>query len=788
MHSVRIVDARFIPLASSIWLSTAGTVIVGLQRNPSALILWLTAICLVALSLVWWHRHKQLSYSAITKVMFCGALLGLGLALTRVLPITQSSLVVQAQHHSVVDFTATVVSDPTLLPQQDKLTWNSATRVSMRMRLESISAPGVVIDTKLPIQLFATRYIDQYLHLTPGTRISAVGRLDLPRPGSAFVAYLTALTEPKTQTGPPRYQWLATALRERLVKALSRTPNDAKALVPGLALGDTRAMRSELLAEMRTSGLTHLVAVSGANVTILLALVFTALARTSRSTQVAGATLALAAFEVVVRPQPSVLRASAMGLVLLLGILGKRKTDAINALAVAVVVLVIIDPLISATYGFALSVCATAGLLMGSEKLRNVMTNHLPKAVPDWVVDGLVVTVCAQCAVLPILLQLGATFSLAAVPANLLAVPLALLTMVLGLILTGVAVICLPLAQVFAWVVAIPALGIATIARIASSATFLIVPIPNGLLGAFLATSFVVSIVFSSTRWPRFNPNQKSLIVLTAIVAISAIWIHPLTQLRMWPTNNWLLVSCDVGQGDATVINLGHHQAIVIDVGPDPNLLDKCLTALHIKAIPLLILTHFHADHVSGLDAVFHRRKVGMIRVTSLADPPLTTTFVTGLLASKSLSAQAMTAGEHLAINEVDLECLWPAEIIRGQGSDANNASIVLLAKIHGHTFLLAGDVEAPAQKAITQRYHLPHVEFLKMAHHGSRNQDVQFARDLSPDITFISVGKDNGYGHPAAETLMLYEVLGTKIYRTDRSGNLAVVESGGMLKVMTSR
>jgi len=201
-----------------------------------------------------------------------------------------------------------------------------------------------------------------------------------------------------------------------------------------------------------------------------------------------------------------------------------------------------------------------------------------------------------------------------------------------------------------------------------------------------------------------------------------------------------------------------------------------------------LVLTHFHADHVAGLDAVFRGRKVGMIRVTSLADPLLTTKFVTSLLASKSTSMQAITAGEHLSIGQVDIQCLWPAEIIRGEGSDANNASIVLLATIHGHTFLLAGDVEAPAQKAIVARYQLPHVEVLKMAHHGSRNQEMQFAQELSPDIAFISVGKDNGYGHPAAETLTLYEVLGTKIYRTDRSGHLAIVESGGMLQVMTSR
>lgn len=443
MQTIRIVDARFVPLALAIWLSSALTVLVGLQRNPSAIIFWLTIFAASFMSTIWWHKRQHISYSAITKVVLLGALLGAFLSFSRVLPITLNPIVAQAQQHSVVDFTATVVGDPTLSMQQDKLNWNDSKRVSVRIRLDSIVISEAVIRAKIPAQLFASRHVDRYLQLTPGAKICATGRLDPVRPGTAYGAYLTAISAPKITNAAPRYQWLAKFLRERLVQALARTPQDAKALVPGLALGDTRALQPELLSAMRTSGLTHLVAVSGANVTILLALVFAALARTSRVTRVGATAIVLAAFVIVVRPQPSVLRASVMGLVMLLGFLGKRKTDAINALAVAVVALVLLDPLLSATYGFALSVFATAGLLIGSGKLRTVLAGHLPKTIPSWLVDGLVVTLCAQCAVLPILLQLGATFSLAAVPANLVAVPLASATMVTGLVLTALAVIFL---------------------------------------------------------------------------------------------------------------------------------------------------------------------------------------------------------------------------------------------------------------------------------------------------------------------------------------------------------
>jgi competence protein ComEC len=140
---------------------------------------------------------------------------------------------------------------------------------------------------------------------------------------------------------------------------------------------------------------------------------------------------------------------------------------------------------------------------------------------------------------------------------------------------------------------------------------------------------------------------------------------------------------------------------------------------------------------------------------------------------------QPITSGEQLKVGEIDLQCLWPSRIIHGQGSDPSNASLVMLARVGGYSYLLAGDVESPAQKAIVQQYHLTHVDVLKVAHHGSRNQDVEFAKALQPTIGFISVGAHNDYGHPAAETIALYESLGTHIFRTDINGGLAVIDTG---------
>jgi competence protein ComEC len=770
------------------WLSTATTIVIALQRQPVLLELWLALCVTVFVSVIALIRSNRIANLALLTLVILGFITGGLLALTRALPIVHSPVVRLAASEQVVDFDASVTGDPILSVKKDALAWRTVPRVAIHIRLETVHQGEFTTRVRIPAELFSTRSTQQYLALIPGTRIRAAARLSPVQPGAPFAVYLTALTRPRVVGGPPRYQWLASQLRTHLKLALAHTPTDAKALVPGLALGDTSALSPELQSAMRTAGLTHLVAVSGANVTILLTIVFTCLPRARMRTRVICALVLLTAFVIIVRPQPSVLRAATMGVVVLVGNLLARRAQAIVTLAVAVIVLLVIDPLLAATYGFALSVAATAGLLVYSPSLKRFLASRLPKRIPAWLIDGLVVTLAAQFAVAPILVQLGGPISLAAIPANLIAVPLASGAMVTGLVLTGASLLYLPLAQVIAWIAALLAMFIADVARAASAATFLVVPWPSGVIGVLLSLLACLGLILTVRFWSAMQNNQRSLVALTALALVSALWLRPTVSWKMWPPPNWVMVSCDVGQGDATVLNLGNHQGIVVDAGPDAALVDKCLSNLHINSIPLLVLTHFHADHVGGIEGVLHQRRVGMIRVSPLAEPALTTQFVADVFAKHKLQMQPISSGEHIVIAGIDLTCLWPAQVIRGEGSDPNNASVVLLAQIRGNLIALAGDVETPAQAAIAHKYHLPKVQVLKIAHHGSRKQDPEFARELSPDIGIVSVGANNDYGHPAPETLQLYRALGTRLYRTDQVGAISVVDSGGRLQVVTAR
>jgi competence protein ComEC len=251
-------------------------------------------------------------------------------------------------------------------------------------------------------------------------------------------------------------------------------------------------------------------------------------------------------------------------------------------------------------------------------------------------------------------------------------------------------------------------------------------------------------------------------------------------------------VMCDVGQGDGLVLNTGlAHTAVVVDAGPDPRLMDQCLTGLGIRRVPLVVLTHFHADHVDGLPGVLSGRRVDAVEVTRLADPPEGVALVRRAAAAAGLTPTAAPYARTRRIGDLELEPVWPLPdsptVGPGDGSTANNASVVLLARIRGVTIFLGGDVEPEGQSTLATMLPGLHVDVLKVPHHGSRYQDLPFLRSLDARLALISVGADNDYGHPAAETVSGLAATGERVLRTDLDGSIAVVEREGRLAAVTS-
>jgi competence protein ComEC len=517
---------------------------------------------------------------------------------------------------------------------------------------------------------------------------------------------------------------------------------DGASLIPGMVLGDTSLQSDQFKSNMRRSGLTHLVAVSGANFAIVSAFVLWCMQFLFRSMRfrIIATAIALICFIALVRPSPSVLRAAAMAAVLLIAYGTKRGADSLPALGFAIALVVVGDPWQARDPGFALSVLATAGLLLYAPRVVNFFARFVPKILAQAAAPPIAAMIfCA-----PVIVALSGFLSPASLFANLFAAPAVAPITITGFIAALISPLFPQLSVLLITCVKPLAIWIAWVADWAAG--FRVVTLQKGLLG-FLVIAFVIALLLLA---------PKKFIVTVIFLILS------LSYLQRFPAGDWQVANCDIGQGDGSAINLGNHRAIVIDTGPDPELIDRCLKQLGVREIPLLIITHGHADHIAGWPGVTKGRKIGQTWYQNV---------------KRGARAQLQSTQ-----GPVDIEVLWP-----DSGSyDPNNSSIAVRITTKDYTLFAGGDMEPLSQSLIASTTR--EVDIYKVCHHGSAYQDEIFTKALSPQVAMISVGAGNSYGHPAPATLELLAQTGAKVLRTDRDGAIAISARNHRLKVRTSR
>ncbi|MFD8845885.1 ComEC/Rec2 family competence protein [Streptomyces pseudogriseolus] len=634
-----------------------------------------------------------------------------------------------------------------------------------------------------------------WLALLPSTRLRVEARFAPAMEGGdrfAAVLRVDGRDGPRAVGGPSAPQRLAGRLRGGLREATEDLSEDARALLPGLVVGDISRVTPELDQAFHETDLTHTLAVSGSNFTILLALLLgpPGLAQRAerrglapragislRTTAVLGAALSLA-FVVVCRPDPSVLRAAACGSVALLALATGRRRSLIPALATAVLLLVLYDPWLARSYGFLLSVLATGALLTvaprWSEGLRR-------RGVPPRLAEALAAAGAAQALCAPVVAVLSARVSLVAIPCNLLAEAALAPATVLGFLALATAPVAMPLAKAVAWCASWPAEWIAQVARTGAALPGSGVDWPGSWAGAGALGAVTLLVLLVGRRLLRHPWWCGACALLLALLVVQP---RPLTRaVTGWPPPGWRMVMCDVGQGDALVLAAGGNTGVVVDAGPDPLLVDDCLRSLGVTRVPLVILTHFHADHVAGLTGVLRGREVGGIGATALEEPADQVAAVRRAATATGVPLTRVAAGERRRVGDLTWEVLWPPPGGHPAMEGPNDASVALLVRTGTLRLLLLGDLEPPAQRALARSpaaRDLAGVDVLKVAHHGSAYQDPGLVRLTAPRLALISIGEDNTYGHPAPSTLAALRAGGAEVLRTDRDGALAVVPGAG--------
>jgi competence protein ComEC len=759
--------ARLFALAGAL---SAGVVLAGVV-HPAAITAFIVAS--VVLAIAGWRR-------SLTALLAAAIAVGFALAGFRLASIDRAALARGAARNADALLTGQVLTDPEVGPSGARFVFGVRAAVidgvSVRVRERAI-----VTLRPLPPHLPSVGdvlRVDSRLRAVFFHGLDATGRASARRlihHGVAARAYAAPGDVTRLGRSHNPIVLIAQAGRAAVRRAAVRLPEKERGLLLGVTIGDTSELAPEVDLDFRTTGLTHLLAVSGENVAMVLIVVAFLLraARAGRRTTIGVMAFCVLGFCAITRFEPSVLRAGAMTAIALTGMAIGARRAATTVLAAATVVLIAYDPFLIYEIGFQLSILATLGILVVAPRIAE----HLPKGK---LAQAAAITLGAQLAVAPLLLLNFHQISLIAIGANLVVMPAVAPATVGGMAAAGLGALWRPFSSV-ALVTGPPIAWMQWVAHALAQLPLASVGTPVGALGFLLAAVLTVAAL-AAARGKR--PKRMAPLVLSlALLVTGGTWSRALGPT---PLHGLIVTMINVGQGDAILVREGSH-TMLIDGGPDPSLLLKGLTAQGVHRIDLLVISHPHADHVDGLVPLAETFPIGRA-----LDPYTQTNLpaysdIVAALSRRHIARDRAVAGMTYRLGAATVEVLWPrAERMQDTPADINNNSIVMRVRYGNDSLLLAGEVQEEAQQELLAQPDLLRAAVLKVSHHGSAHMLAGFYAATGARIALIPVGP-NTFGHPAAQTLAALR--GMTILRSDRQGTIsASVDGTGGVSFRTER
>jgi len=596
-------------------------------------------------------------------------------------------------------------------------------------------------------------------------------------------------------------------VREDLEASLEGAlPQPEASLSAGILLGSRQSLPADLRSDMDATGTSHLVAVSGQNITILAAAVLAALSwligRRSACWAALGAIVAYAAF---VGAEPSVVRAAIMGAVFIFSIAFGRQNSGWVALLLAAALMTAHDPRVVHEVSFQLSFAAVLGLVTLSSPLHERLNLVLdrPPGLRDFpltrpAMDVLVLSVASMAFTMPITAVNFHQVSVAAPVANLFVVPAFVAVAGASAVVALSGLLSADLADRLAWMAWLPAAYMVT-----AIGWFAGLPVASVRLQGFAVPQAVAyyGVLACACAWMRRPvmrvpdppatpaPARRGLSVAALAVVLTLASAVTWMALTDTDSNRLSITVLDVGQGDAILIETPSGNRALIDGGPSESVLQAALgrrLPCYDRRIDLVALTHPQADHAGGLTAALDRYEIGIVLDNGVPPTSALVEHWREALTASGVTTLAPHHGLKLDLGDgATLTVLSQASDPDQPPANLNDSSLVLRLTYGSFSMLLTGDLGPGGELAIRESGTTLRSTALKVSHHGSATStSADFLDLVDSSVAVISVGNDNRFGHPAPD--VLDRLADQAIYRTDQSGDVTLTTDGKQVWVTT--